>query len=66
MTHGRVHAQDCADCETRDGHIDEFKVGITLSGELTDEQRARITEIAEKCPVHRTLQSEVRIRAEPG
>lgn len=62
VTHGRIHAKDCADCETRDGHIDEFRVEIALEGSLSDEQRARITEIAEKCPVHRTLQSEVQIR----
>ncbi len=61
VAHGRIHAKDCAECETKDGHVDEFRVAIALEGELSDEQRARILEIADKCPVHRTLQSEVRI-----
>ncbi|HEX6958691.1 MAG TPA: alpha/beta fold hydrolase [Ferrovibrio sp.] len=64
VVHDRIHAEDCADCETKDGHIDEFRVTIGLEGELSDEQRARILEIADKCPVHRTLHSEVKIRTE--
>lgn len=62
VVHDRIHAQDCADCETKDGHIDEFRVAITLEGPLSDDQRARILEIADKCPVHRTLEGEVRVR----
>src|SRR5690606_22320914 len=42
VVHDRIHAQDCADCETKDGHIDEFRVAITLDGPLSDDQRARI------------------------
>lgn len=64
VAHGRIHARDCADCETKDGHIDEFRVAITLDGPLSDEQRARILEIADKCPVHRTLAGEVRVRTD--
>ena len=62
VAHDRIHARDCADCETKDGHIDEFRVAITLDGPLSDEQRARILEIADKCPVHRTLEGEARVR----
>ena len=64
VVHDRIHAKDCADCETKDGHIDEFRVAITLDGALTEEQRARVLEIADKCPVHRTLEGEVRVRSE--
>lgn len=59
--HDKIHAQDCADCETKDGKVDVFRREIRLSGNLTDEQRARCMEIANKCPVHRTLESEIRI-----
>lgn len=63
VRHGKIHAADCADCETREGRIDEFTCEITLEGPLDGEQRARIFEIAERCPVHRTLTGEVKIRA---
>jgi putative redox protein len=63
VRHGRVHAADCADCETREGRVDEFTCEIALEGPLDDEQRARIFEIAERCPVHRTLTGEIKIRA---
>ncbi len=63
VRHGKIHAADCADCETREGRVDEFQCEITLEGALDAEQRARIFEIAERCPVHRTLTSEVKIRA---
>jgi uncharacterized OsmC-like protein len=58
----RVHAQDCADCESKQGQITEIRRHIRLEGPLTDEQRARLMEIAAKCPVHRTLSSEIKIR----
>ena len=64
VTHGKVHARDCEDCETTDGKIDEFRRTISLTGELTDEQRSRMLEIADRCPVHRTLHSEVKVRSE--
>ena len=63
LEHGKVHAQDCADCETKDGKLDEIKLDLVLTGELDDEQRKRLLEIAGKCPVHRTLTSEVKIRS---
>jgi len=62
LSHGKIHAADCADCETREGKLDEIQSEITLLGRLDDEQRARLLEIAGKCPVHRTLTSEVKIR----
>ena len=62
LRHSRVHAQDCADCETKVGLVDRIERDITLEGQLTDEQRARLMEIADKCPVHRTLTSEISIK----
>jgi putative redox protein len=62
LEHRKLHAADCADCETRDGRIDEITRAITLAGPLDPEQRARLLEIADKCPVHRTLTGEVKIR----
>ena len=61
LTHKKIHAQDCADCETRDGKLDKIDREIELSGPLDEAQRARLLEIADKCPVHRTLHSEVSI-----
>jgi uncharacterized OsmC-like protein/alpha-beta hydrolase superfamily lysophospholipase len=62
LRHSRIHAKDCAECETKDGTIDRIDCAIKLEGDLTTEQRARLMEIADKCPVHRTLQSEIDIR----
>jgi putative redox protein len=62
LTHSKIHAADCADCETREGKLDQIDSELTLSGTLTDEQRARLLEIAGMCPVHRTLTSEIKIR----
>ena len=62
LRHSRIHAADCADCETREGMIDRIERDIELAGALTDEQRARLLEIADRCPVHRTLVSEIDIR----
>ena len=59
LKHDKVHAKDCAECETRDGKIDRIEREIELTGNLDDAQRARLVEIANRCPVHRTLQSEV-------
>lgn len=63
VEHDKVHAQDCEDCETAEGKIDEFRRTISLEGELSDEQRTRLLEIADRCPVHRTLHSEVKVRS---
>jgi putative redox protein len=62
LRHSKIHAADCADCETREGMLDRIERDIELSGALTDEQRARLLEIAGRCPVHRTLVSEIDIR----
>jgi putative redox protein len=62
LRHSRTHADDCAECETKQGMLDRIDEEIAVSGEFTDEQRARLLEIANKCPVHRTLTSEISIR----
>jgi putative redox protein len=61
LRHDRIHAADCADCETKAGRLDQVKWSLQLSGALTGMQRARLLEIAQMCPVHRTLRSEIRI-----
>jgi uncharacterized OsmC-like protein/alpha/beta superfamily hydrolase len=61
LRHSKIHAQDCAECETKEGMLDQIDVQIGLDGPLDAEQRQRILEIADKCPVHRTLMSEIRI-----
>ena len=58
----RVHAVDCAECETKEGYIDRIEWRFEFTGELTDDQRTRLLEIAQRCPVHRTLVSKVEIR----
>src|SRR6185503_17127121 len=62
LKHDKIHAADCEECETREGKIDRIDREIRLEGELSAEQRARLLEIADKCPVHRTLHSEISIR----
>jgi uncharacterized OsmC-like protein/alpha-beta hydrolase superfamily lysophospholipase len=62
LSHSRVHAADCATCETKEGMLDRIERAITLEGDLDDGQRERLLEIADKCPVHRTLTSEIEIR----
>jgi len=62
LHHGKIYAEDCAECETKEGRIDRIDRVITFEGDLTAEQRSRLLEIADKCPVHRTLKSEVNIR----
>lgn len=61
LRHDKIHAKDCADCETRDGKIDQIERELSIEGDLTSEQKSRLMEIADKCPVHRTLHSEVKI-----
>jgi len=62
LRHDKIHASDCAECETKEGMVDRIERAITLEGDLNAEQRARLMEIADKCPVHRTLESEIDIR----
>jgi uncharacterized OsmC-like protein/alpha-beta hydrolase superfamily lysophospholipase len=61
LNHSKIHAEDCAECETKEGMLDQIDVAIGLEGPLDADQRKRILEIADKCPVHRTLTSEIRI-----
>src|SRR5262249_27915672 len=62
LHHAKIHAKDCDDCETKEGRVDRIWVDIHLDGALTDEQRAKLMEIAGKCPVHQTLTSEINIK----
>lgn len=62
LSHQRIHASDCADCDTREGQITEISREITLWGDLSGSERDRLMEIADRCPVHRTLESEIKIR----
>ncbi|WP_368681269.1 OsmC family protein, partial [Acinetobacter baumannii] len=61
LKHNKIYAKDCAECETREGMIDQIDRAIKIEGALDAEQHQRLMEIADKCPVHRTLHSEVRI-----
>jgi putative redox protein len=61
VRHDKIYAKDCAECETREGRIDRIEREISLFGELDEAQRERLLEIADKCPVHRTLTREMRI-----
>lgn len=66
LRHERLHASDCADCETRDGMISELHREIHLQGDLSEAERERLLQIADRCPVHRTLEGEIRIRTRAG
>lgn len=61
LRHSKIHATDCAECETQEGMLDRIERDIHFTGPLTDEQRSKLLEIANKCPVHRTLTSEIDI-----
>jgi len=61
LKHNKIYARDCEECETKEGMLDQIEVAIGLEGPLDADQRKRILEIADKCPVHRTLTSEIRI-----
>ena len=63
LSHRKVHAEDCADCETREGRIDEITREISIEGDVPEAARDRLMEIADKCPVHRTLTHEIKIRS---
>src|ERR671928_2166340 len=62
LRHSRIHAEDCAERETKEGKIDRIELDIEFVGPLSSEQRSKLMEIAKKCPVHRTLTSETNIR----
>ncbi len=62
LTHNKIHAKDCETCDTKVSMLDHIDRAITLEGALSADERKRLLEIAEKCPVHRTLESEIEIR----
>ena len=62
VRHARIHAIDCAECETKEGKIDQIELDIEFDGPLSEGQRSKLVEIAGKCPVHRTLTSEINIK----
>jgi len=62
LWHSRIHARDCEECETKEGMLDRIEMEIEMTGSLTAEQREKLMEIAGKCPIHRTLTSEINIR----
>src|SRR5437764_14007897 len=66
LRHSRIHAKDCEECLTKEGMLDRIDVEVELIGSLTPEQRAKLMEVAGKCPVHRTLKSEIDIRLRPA
>ncbi len=66
LRHSRIHAEDCAECETRNGWIDHIDRNVELIGDLDDTQRQRLLHIAERCPVHQTLTSEVDVATSLG
>ena len=64
LRHSKIHAEDCANCETKQGMLDRIDRDIELIGDLNDEQRAKLLDLANKCPVRRTLASEIDIRTQ--
>ena len=62
LSHSRIYAADCEECETKEGMLDRIDVEVQLTGALTPEQHAKLMQVAAKCPVHRTLTSEINIR----
>jgi len=63
LVHSRVHAQDCADCETQKHNLDRIERFISVTGPLSEDQKARLLQIAEHCPVHKTLAAGVTIES---
>jgi uncharacterized OsmC-like protein len=66
LWHSRIYAKDCEECETKEGMLDRIDLELELTGPLSEEQHAKLMEIAGKCPVHRTLTSEINIRLRPA
>ncbi len=64
LAHERRHAQDCERCDTSEPKLDHIDATLTLEGDLSDDQRHRLLEIADRCPVHRTVTSDLRIKTE--
>jgi uncharacterized OsmC-like protein len=66
LQHRKVHAQDCKDCDTKTARMDVVERVLFLEGALTEEQRAKLLEIAERCPVHQTLKSKIQVNTRVG
>jgi putative redox protein len=66
VRHDRVHAADCAECEAPDSVVDRFQRVVRVEGDLDEQLRARLLEIAEKCPVHRTLENAITVETTLG
>lgn len=66
LRHSKVHAKDCAECEVKEGMLDRIERELTFDGALSSEQRARLLDIANRCPVHRTLISKILIESRMG
>jgi uncharacterized OsmC-like protein len=66
LRYSRIYAKDCEECETKEGMLDRIEAEVALGGPLTEEQHARLMDIAARCPVHRTLRSEINIRLRPA
>ena len=64
LRHSKIHAVDCAECETKVGKIDRIECDLQFTGAITAEQRSRLLEIANMCPVHRTLKAEIDIETQ--
>ena len=62
LKHARIHSKDCNDCESSDGQVSIIERTVKLEGDLDEAQRAKLAEIADKCPVHRTLTNEIKVR----
>lgn len=65
LSHQKIHAHDCVDCETKEGKVDEITREIRLEGDLTTEQQERLLQIATRCPIAQTLHSEIKVRTKP-
>ena len=63
LSHRRIYAEDCADCDTKEGNIGEITRDITIEGDVSEAARSRLMEIADRCPVHQTLTQEIKIRS---
>lgn len=63
LSQRRVHAADCEDCEATEGNIGEITREISIAGDLSEDARSRLLEIADKCPVHEMLTHEIKVRS---
>jgi putative redox protein len=61
VRHKKIHAEDCEDCLSQEGTVDRFERTILLEGDLDQEQRSKLLEIANRCPVHRSLTGEIKV-----